>query len=411
MTVTILGAGAIGICTALSLAERGETVRLIDRGEPGQETSYGNAGVISPACILPNGDTGMIRQLPKLMTGPWRPLGVRAAHWPRMVPWGLRFLGHCNEASIRAAADAMEHLTAPCIELYRHHLAGTGHEGLVRDCAYIHAYRKPEAVSLESLGNRIKRAKGIDLEIVGADALRRMEPALSPEFKAALVMHGQARALAPGRIHAVLAEKARGMGVAVERSAVHGLRRGADGWTISCEGGRTFAASKVVVAMGAWSAELLKPLGIRVPLAAERGYHLEFPNAGVDLANSVMDTDGKFVASSMEGGVRVAGQVEFGAVDAPPDGSRRARMLRLARRMLPDLGTEEPRFWMGRRPTLPDSLPMLGEFSGQPGLYAAFGHSHWGLMMAPKTGEVMADILTGKPVNTDLSAYSTERFG
>lgn len=410
MTVTILGAGAIGICTALSLAERGEKVRLIDRGAPGQETSYGNAGVISPAAFIPNGEPGLLWQLPKLMTGPFRPLSVRMAHWPRMVPWGLRFLGHCNETSVRAAADAMEYLTAPCIELYRHHLAGTGHENLIRDSAFIYAYRDAGAVSLDGLSNRIKRAKGVDIEIVDGAVLRRIEPALSTEFRAALVMHGQARALAPGRIATVLAEKARSMGVAVERSAVQRLTRGAKGWKITCEGGQEFTSDKVVMALGAWSAELLRPLGIRVPLAAERGYHLEFPQAGVELGNSVMDSDAKFVASSMEGGVRLAGQADFGGLHAPPDPARRDRMIRLAKRTLPDLEPSAPRFWMGRRPSFPDSLPMLGEFAGHQGLYAAFGHSHHGLMMAPKTGEVVADMVMGKPVNTDLSAYSTARF-
>ncbi|MCL6284146.1 FAD-dependent oxidoreductase [Ruegeria sp. 2012CJ41-6] len=407
--VTILGAGAVGICTALSLAERGLTVRLIDRGDPGQETTFGNAGVISPWSFVPQSLPGLWRQLPVLMLGKHRPLSVRASYWPRMVTWGMAFLRQGTPTRVQQAADAMEVLCAPSIDLYRRHLRGTGEEALIRDCAYVHAFRDGSRASLDAIDYRIRWEKGGRLELVGSDELRRIEPALSHDFKAAVLIHGQARALAPGRLATVLADKARGLGVEVLRRDIRALRREATGWRIEC-GDETFAAQRVVVAMGAWSADLLQPLGISVPLAAERGYHLEFPDPGIELTNSVTDTDAKFVASSMEGGMRVAGQAEFGDVDAPPDPRKQRYMLAQARAALPDLNASNPGFWMGRRPSFPDSLPMIGGFEGHPGLFAGFGHSHYGLMMAPKTGELLADLLTARAPNIDLAAYSTRRF-
>lgn len=407
--VTILGAGAVGICTALSLAERGLSVRLIDRGDPGQETTFGNAGVISPWSFVPQSLPGLWRQLPALMLGKRRPLSVRARYWPRMMIWGMAFLRQGTPARVQRAADAMDTLCAPSIDLYRRYLEGTGEEALIRDCAYVHAFRDGSRASLDAIDYRIRRDKGGQLELIGSDELRRIEPALSTDFKAAVLIHGQARALAPGRLASVLADKARGLGVEVLRRDIRVLRRDETGWRIEC-GGATYPADRVIVAMGAWSADLLRPLGISVPLAAERGYHLEFPDPRIELTNSVTDTDAKFVASSMEGGMRVAGQAEFGDIDAPPDPKIQTRMLAQARAAFPDLHASDPGFWMGRRPSFPDSLPMIGEFDGHPGLYAGFGHSHYGLMMAPKTGELLADLMTARVPNIDLAAYSTTRF-
>ncbi|MEM7599051.1 MAG: FAD-dependent oxidoreductase [Pseudomonadota bacterium] len=407
--VTILGAGIVGICTALSLAERGVSVRIIDRGDPGQETSFGNAGVISPWSIVPQSQPGLWRQIPRLMLGRYRPLAVRAASWPAMLRWGTRFLRNGTEAKMRATSAAMEILCGPSVDLYRKHLDGTGAEDLVRDAIYIHAFRDPNGASLTSLGYAIREDRGAEIEVIGQDALRRLEPALSPEFRAAVLIKGQARARNPGRIAKTLVAKAQQLGVEVLRRDLQGLTRSEDGWQIHCEG-EALRAETVIVSMGAWSAELLKPLGYRFPLMAERGYHVEFPDPGLDIEHSVMDVDAACIASSMEGGVRFAGQAEFAPLDAPMDTRRKRHLTRLAKAAFPALNIENPRLWMGRRPSLPDGLPVLGPVQRAPGLYVNFGHCHYGLMMAPKSGELLADIVTQTPPNQDLSAFSPARF-
>lgn len=409
--VTILGAGIVGICAALSLLERGQRVRLIDRGEPGQETSLGNAGVISPWSIIPQSAPGLWRALPGMLLSRNKPLAVRADTWPRMIPWGLRLLSFGTEERMRGAADAMEHLCAPSVDLYRRHLSGTGHEALIRDSYYIHAFRDDAAArdAFESLGYRIRAEKGAPMDVVDHAALKRMEPAIGPAYRAGITIGAQARCTNPGRMGQVLAEKARAMGARIIRDEVRALAPRADGWEITGQD-RTYDTPQVVIAMGAWSAALLRPLGYRLPLMAERGYHIECANPGIHLANSIMDMDGKFVASSMEGGVRIAGQAEFGRADAPPDQRRQAILARQAKAVFPDLNVAEPRFWMGRRPSFPDSLPVLGPSERHKGLHFCFGHSHYGLMMAPKSGEVLADHLTGVRPNTPIAAYRASRF-
>ncbi|SPH22427.1 D-amino acid dehydrogenase 1 [Ascidiaceihabitans donghaensis] len=409
-TVTILGAGIVGICCALSLQNRGVKVRLIDRGAPGQETSYGNAGIISPWSIVPQAMPGILKSIPGMLLDRNGPLSVRPSFWPKMISWGLRFAAHSNAKAAHATSDAMEILCQPSIMLYRRHLQGTGHEHLVADSFYVHAFRNASKASLNDLGYKIRENKGAELELIGGDALRQLEPALSPAFKAAVLIKGQARAVSPGRIGTALAQKALDQGAEILRTDVSGLTRQADGtWALATSDG-TVQTKNLVIAAGVWSAALLKPLGLDVPLVAERGYTVEFPNAAININNSVMDVDAKIVASSMLEGVRVAGSSEFGAIDAPANPRKKALLKAQAKAMFPDLGTKGTVFWMGRRPSFPDSLPALGAVDGAQGLFTAFGHSHYGLMMAPKSGELIADLVAGVAPNTDLSPFSPQRF-
>ncbi|MEX0277765.1 MAG: NAD(P)/FAD-dependent oxidoreductase [Ruegeria sp.] len=408
--ITILGAGIVGICCALSLQERGIAVRLVDRAQPGQETSFGNAGVVSPWSVIPQPVPGIWKQLPAMLFDRNSALSVRPAFWPRMIPWGLRFLRNSSEPKVREASDAMELLCRPSIELYRKHLIGTGHENLIVDSHYVHAFRRSEQASLEDLGYLIRAEKGGDLERIGSDELHRLEPALSRAFRAAILIKGQARVTSPGRVGAVLAEKARDQGAEIIKTDVKGIAHAEDGYWHLTTSGEPLQTRSIVLAAGVWSADLLKPLGLSVPLVAERGYHIELPNASVSLNHSVMDVDAKVVASTMQGGLRVAGMAEFAGIEAPPDPRKQTILQEQAKAMVPDLDVSEARFWMGRRPSFPDSLPAIGEVKGKPGLFCAFGHSHYGLMMAPKTGELVADLVSGRRHNVDLGKLSLARF-
>lgn len=408
--ITVLGAGIVGICTGLSLVERGLRVRLVDRGKPGQETSFGNAGVVSTASIVPQSVPGLWKKIPGWLLDPLGPVTIRPSYLPRMAGWGLKFLAQGRESRVREISAAMEMLNRDSITLYRHHLTGTGHEGLLRDSLYIYAYRDAREARLDLLDHELRRAVGIEIERIDGDELRRLEPALSETLEAAVVVSGQARVLSPGRIGKVLSDKFRAMGGEIMQATVQEIRQSEQGgWCYVADGVR-HEVPKLVMAMGVWSAELLRPLGIRIPLQAERGYHVSFPEPGVTLNNLIMDVDRKIVASSMEEGVRVAGTAEFAGLDAPMN-ERRAKVLaKLAGDLLPNLKPNVYTTWSGQRPSLPDSLPCIGEVEGFPGLVVAFGHSHHGLMMAPKTGRIVADIATGARANIDLSPYRLDRF-
>lgn len=407
--VTILGAGIIGICTALSLLERGVPVTVIDQGEPGQETSLGNAGVVSPWSIIPQSLPGTWKTIPKLLLGPGRPLSIDPRVMWKMLPWGIRFLLQGRLDKLQATAEAMSHLCGPSIELYQRHLKGTGHETLLRDSMYIHAFRDGTRANLDAIDYRIRAQMGADLELVGRDHLRSYEPELSPEFAAAVLIKGQARVLSPGRLSTVLADKARKMGATFKRTSVREICKTESGWRVECDG-ETLAAERVIICLGVWSRAILENLGLSVPLMAERGYHVEFPEPGIEINHSVMDVDAKVVASSMEGGLRIAGQAEFAPIDAPPTKRREKQLIDLATALFPRMELQHNWFWMGRRPSFPDSLPALGPVAGQPGLFVNFGHSHYGLMMAPSSGEKLAGALCNERQNINLQTFALDRF-
>ena len=408
-SAAILGAGIVGLCTALSLLERGVRVRIIDRGEPGQETSMGNAGVVSPWSIVPQSLPGIWRKIPGQLFGHGRALSIHPKVAARMIPCGWRFLQQGREAQVRRVSEAMSQVCGPSIELYQRHLLGTGHEGLLRDSFYIHAFRDGSRANLTDLGYRIRLEKGADIELVGRERLAEIEPELSEDFEAAVVIKGQARVRSPGRLGRVLADKARRLGAKFMQADVTGIQCKDAGWSIQCTGG-PLEADRLVVCLGAWSPGLLEWTNLHVPLMAERGYHVEFSEPGIEINNSVMDVDAKVVASSMEGGVRIAGQAEFAPIDAPPDGRRAARLVQIAKAAFRDLQTDRPSFWMGRRPSFPDSLPMLGDVPGHQGLFLNFGHAHYGLMMAPKSGELIAQLICGEQAGHKINDFSPNRF-
>ncbi|UWQ16464.1 FAD-binding oxidoreductase [Jannaschia sp. M317] len=407
--IGIVGGGIVGICTALALQEAGQRVTLIDRDPPGQATSFGNAGIISPWSIVPQAMPGIWRKLPGMLLRPDGPAAVSLRHGPGYLPWLARFLRQSTPDRVRAASDAMHYLCADSISLYRHHLGGTGHEDLIADAIYVHAFRDAAAADLDAQGYRIRRDAGAQIEAIGTADLRDLEPDLAPDFKAAILIRGQARARDPGRLGTVLAEKIARLGGAVLRETVLDLRPIDRAWQVVTDA-TTHRFDKVVIAAGVWSAEILKRLGLRVPLAAERGYHVAYSETAARLNNSVMDVSAMAVASTMTGGLRVAGTAEFAGISSPPSPRRVRNLQRIAERMVPSLKGETFKSWMGIRPSFPDSLPLIQEFAQHPGLIGAFGHSHYGLMMAPKTGRIVADIVRRARINMDQSAFGIERF-
>lgn len=406
----VVGAGIVGICTALSLQERGVRVTLIDPNPPAEQASYGNAGVISTWSCVPQSMPGLWKNVPKWLLDPEGPISLRWSYLPAFLPWMLRFLAAGRAERIPAIADALLQLHRPTVDIFRQHLAGTGHEDLVRDSMYVFVYRDPAKLNLDNLEWRLRLERGVPLEQVDAGTLADVEPDISPEYKAAVLIKDQGRAYDPGAIGKVLAEKFEKQGGTLLQSRAHALKPVEGGVEIMTDSGARIA-DKVILAAGPWSATLLKSHGLKVPLEAERGYHIVFTDPGVTLNNSIMVTDAKFVVSSMAQGIRCAGTAEFAGLDHPPDYRRAHVLAGPAKRLLPKLNTEAREVWMGQRPSFPDTLPAIGDVPGLPGVIAAFGHGHTGLTAAPMTGRLAAMIAVGDTPNIDVAPYSLSRFG
>ena len=363
--VTIVGGGIVGICTALSLQDRGINVRLIDKDDPGQATSFGNAGVISPWSIIPHSTPGFWKTIPKLMLGSWRPLSISPVFWHHMIPWGLKFLLNGTEKNTIKIADAMSMLCAPCIELYRKHLNGTGHEYLVKDTGYLQLVRNTKDATLEDLAFQIRLQKGAKIEIVKGSALRLLEPALSSKFEAGILTHNVARSLLPGKLSSVLAKKAKAQGAEIIKDQIIKINKSDDCWSLEGNVSK-YTAQSLVISAGAWSRELLTCLGLSVPLMTERGYHIHCADPEIEINNSVVFPEAGVIASLMEGGVRIAGQAEFGPIDAPFDPKRKSILSKIALEMFPDISLRKVKIWMGHRPSFPDSIPVIGNVPNKP---------------------------------------------
>lgn len=405
----MVGAGIVGICTALSLQDKGFQVELIDRAPPASGASFGNAGVISPWSCVPQSMPGIWKMVPKWLLDPEGPLALRWTYAPRMLPWLSQFLQAGARERLPAIADAMNALNRPNVRLYQQHLRGTGQENLLADSMYVHAFRNREKLDIKALAWQLRRERGVPLEVVEQGELQDLEPELSAEYTAAILIKNQARATDPGALGQALMEKSRQQGAQLRQTDVLALKQTTAGWCIETSDGPV-NAERLVVAAGAWSARLLKPLGLSLPLEAERGYHLTFSDPGIKLNNSIMDGEHKFVVSSMLEGVRCAGTAEFAGLDAKPNYARAQVFKRLGKNLLPNLNTSDAEQWMGSRPSFPDSLPVISDVPGKPGLTCAFGHCHYGLGMAPNTGRIVADMVSGEPSDIDLSPYRIDRF-
>ncbi len=406
----VVGAGLVGICAALALQEKGFAVRIIDRDGAAEGTSFGNAGVISPWSCVPQSVPGILKNVPNWLLDPEGPLALRWSYIPQLMPWMLKFLQAGALSRLPAIADAMLAVNRPNLDMYHQLLAGSGEEDLVQDCLYLHAYRSADGANLDDLKWRLRRERGVELQVLRGGEIREVEPELTPEIKSAVVITRQGRTVNPGRLGKVLAAKAEAQGAKFLRGRVEKIVPETDGgYRIDTDQG-SHLSKTVVLAAGAWSVRLLAALGVRVSLEAERGYHLVFNDPGISLNHSIMDADRKFVTSSMEMGVRSAGTAEFGGLDAAPNYRRAKMFTRLTKNLLPNINTEATEEWSGVRPSSPDSVPYIGAAPGHPRLFCAFGHGHLGLTGAPMTGRMIAALASDEPLNIDMTPYRLDRF-
>lgn len=406
----IIGGGIIGICCALYLQEQGFRVQIIDRaGGDEQRASYGNAGNLSPWSCVPESVPGLWKSVPGWLIDPLGPMAVRAAHLPVAAPWLLRFLASGRLARVERQADALRALYAPVVDLYEDLLRPTGQLDLIRRCVYVTLYRDAAKADLGALGWRLRRERGARLHKINAGELREVEPDLSHDYQAAILTEGQGRTTEPQRLLSLLTERVLHQGGVIHRADIRAVSPDPDGVDLHCSDG-TRRFRRVVIAAGAWSAQLLKTMGQHVPLETERGYHLTIRDPGVTINNTLMEAGRMVVASTMEGGLRLAGTVELAGLKPPPDYRRAKNLATLGREMFPDLRVGQAGEWMGHRPSLPDSLPVIGHAPGHRNVLLAFGHSHLGLSGGAPTGRLIAQLAAGQPTSIDLSPFRLDRF-
>lgn len=407
----VVGAGIVGLSTAYQLARRGWSVRVIDRGEPGEGCSAGNAGCISTCSMVPLAMPGVLKQTPRMLLDPSGPLSVPPSYWLAAAPWLRQFVQAASPGRVPAIARALHRLVGPALDRHRDMAVALGAASLIRDLGQLHVYPDERYLRQDAGGWALRAEYGVAMQRVDAGQIRELEPQISPAYRVGYFLPGLAAVINPLRYAQTIAQSLRQHGVTIERGEVAGLIAEAGRVTgVQLGGGERRQAGHVVVCAGAWSTRLLAPLGYRIPLESQRGYHAELDEAGVSLSRTVVMADRKIFITPMETGLRLAGTVELGGLDRPPNERRARVILAQARRLLPALDASSPaRYWMGHRPCLPDSLPVLGAGRHE-GLWLNFGHGHLGMTMAASSAALLAGRMRGEVADSALADYAADRY-
>jgi D-amino-acid dehydrogenase len=416
--VVVIGAGAVGSATAIEALRAGLRVTVIEPGEPGAEhaTSYGNAGWLSSHSVVPPALPGAWRKVPGWLADPLGPLAVRWRHLPRAAPWLLRYLlSGSTEARVQRTADALRTLLVDAPQLHQQLAREAGVPQLIEHRGLLHVYRSQAEFMGDALGWRVRERTGVRWVQWDAAQLRAHEPDLDERYTLGIFVAEAGHCRDPGAYVAALARHA------VQQGAQRVAAR-ATGFRI--EGGRLrgvqtdhgeIACDAAAICAGAHSAGLARAAGSPVPLESERGYHVMVGAPGVGPRTPMMAADGKLIAHWMDGGLRAAGQVEIGGLDAAPDWRRADILYRHLRSMFPALprDAEAPgvRHWLGHRPSMPDGLPCIGPAAATPDVVLAFGHGHVGLGGSARTGRLAAQLLAGQTPETPLAPFDPQRFG
>lgn len=407
--IVVVGAGIVGVSTALWLQRAGARVVLLDRGAPGQGASFGNAGLLAGWAVAPVTGPSLWREAPGMLLDRNGPLFLRWRHLPGMLPWLARFLARATDRAARETVAAMAPLLTDTVEQHKALVRGTPMEAWVHESRFGFAYRDRRAFAADRYSWEMKALAGIVPQVLTGAAVRAVEPMLGEAVQCLAVIEGQGHVSDPGGYVAGLARVFQAEGGQIVQAEVRDFAM-QDGRVVRVlTDGAEIACDRVVLTAGIWSKDLLARLGLRVPMEAERGYHILFKDPSQVPRMPMMVVDGKFGVNAMDMGLRCAGTVELGGHVAGPSKAPLAMIEHHVRRVFPTLEWSGVETWMGFRPTPADSTPLIGEI-GETGIFAGFGHQHVGLTSGAKTGRLLAQMMTGAPPNIDMAPYAPARY-
>ena len=410
----VLGAGIVGTSIALQLARRGLSVALVDRRGPGEETSYGNAGIIGGAGVFP---TAFPRSLVKILR-----VGLKLAteanyHWsqlPRIVGWLHAYYGQSSPQRLEELARAVRPLMAQTVAEHETLMAEADALKFLRKDGWISIYRSDAAFASLAHELAVGEELGVPAVKLDRDGARALEPSLAPVFRHAVHWPDIASVSDPLGVTRAYAARFQAIGGFVLTGDARSLHRSGERWRVETDNGPV-DAPEVVLALGPWTDALYDLIGLRFPLVPKRGYHRHFaPSGNATLKRPVVDAEVGYVLAPMEQGIRLTTGAEFAHRDAPPTPVQFDRLLPKARELF-DLGAPvEPQPWMGSRPCLPDMQPVIDRVPAKngpkKGLWLAFGHGHMGLTLGPVTGRLVADMMTGATPFVDPALFRATRF-
>ena len=408
--ITVIGAGIVGMVSAVTLQRSGHKVTVIDSRQPGHGCSYGHAGCISPGSVIPMAMPGMLMKVPGWLMDPLSPLAVRWSYLPTALPWLLRWTLAGRTGPVWAYSTALKSLLGPSVGIYRDLLGGAGLDDLFRIQGQLYLWTQETPDPKEKLSESLREASGVRTEPMDGAAIRDMVPELAPIYKRGLLFPDNGHSVNPLRVVETFAEHFVRDGGTIHQGHVADFDMGPEGPRALRTDIGDIPIDHLVISAGAWSHRLAARLGTTVPLEAERGYHVMLPDPGIHPAVQLMNREDMLGVTPMETGMRIAGTVEIAGVDTPPDYRRAHVLLKQAKKMFPLLNDEGAEVWMGCRPSFPDSLPVIDRSPRFPKVFFAFGHGHTGLTGAPMTGRILAQMVDGREPVVDPRPFSIDRF-
>ncbi|PUA16943.1 FAD-binding oxidoreductase [Glaciimonas sp. PCH181] len=409
-TVVVVGAGIVGLCVAYYVRKAGFEVKVIDPEEPGSQCTFGNAGSISSGAVAPLSMPGSLKSALGMLLEPTGPLYLPLGYLVKAAPWLQKFVAASKPERVVEIAAALHGLLKNAMQMHQELAQEIGCSGLLKDNGQLQLYPNRLALQKDGASWDLKRAYGLETCEIGGAEIRKMEPAVSNQYDCGYFLPDQGWVAEPFLYASAIAAALRQQGVEFVRDKVVNMAPAGNGeWTVDTGSG-SHSARHVVVAAGAWSAQLLRLLGIKIPLESQRGYHVQFANPNIDISRTVVLADRKVFITPMDCGLRAAGTVEFGGLERPPSASRANLLAEHVKAGLPGLDVSAATTWMGHRPCLPDSMPVIGAMPGHAGLWSAFGHGHLGITGSVHTGRLIADAIGGQPNTGLLDAFSASRF-
>ena len=408
--VVVIGGGVIGTTVAERLVHEGKQVMLIDKDGTGMGCSKGNAGHFATDIIIPLANMSNLLGVPKMLLDPLGPLTIKWSYFHKLVPWLARYGWAALPHNVKSSVEALKVLNRPSIDRYQALLKRLNLEDMMIRKGQITVYCSEQAAHKNAAHARFVREHGVNVEQLKGDEIRELEPDLSDNVYGGLFYPDTAHCGDPYRLVTALADKFTGAGGTVKTAEVTSLNvSGKDHVVINTNHGN-IVANEVVIAAGAWSNELTKQIGHNVPLETERGYHLMLPNSKTRLTRAVSSFERSFVMTPMDEGLRLAGTVELAGLHTPENFKRADILINHAGEFLSDLNNDQASRWMGHRPSLPDSLPVIGRSPKHSKVVFAFGHQHLGLTQAAVTADLVANTVFKRPQNVDMKPFAVDRF-
>ncbi len=406
----VIGAGIVGSSCAWHLVRKGARVTLIDSEQPHQGASFGNAGCICKSSVFPFSHPGAILKVPGWLLDPHGPMRIRWSHFLPSMPWLYHFWRAGKAHRVEEIVAAQATLMSSVIDDYDDILAATGGEALRKSHGMILLYDTQKDFAGDAWKYESRERLGFPWQRLTRDELTSLEPSIHLGEGIAVFEPEWQHLIDPGAVTQLIADAAFERGASWLHDRVRTVSANADGVSLVTESGRSLKADRLIIAGGVWSSALIGQLGYKVPLIAKRGYHSMIGKPNLEIRHPIMSASRHVLLTPMRDGLRVSGTAEFAGLDTRPDYRRAKSLMQNARYYAPDLGGEEITEWMGQRPMLPDSLPVLGPLPDQNNVLCAFGHGHYGLTQGPTTGRIISELVFGEDPGIDLAPFSISRF-